>query len=71
MASISQSFTPPASLPSATGSVTFTRVDSSFAASAASTGRARVDVTVTWTGRGPDRGSATLTAVLFPPLAGQ
>lgn len=59
------SFTPPASLPEATGSVTFTRVDDSFGTtSITDTGRVRVDVTVNWTGVRADHGPITLTSLI-------
>ena len=47
-----------------TGTVTFTRVDSSFATTTTDTGRVRVDATVNWTGVGTDHGPVTLTTLI-------
>jgi prepilin-type N-terminal cleavage/methylation domain-containing protein len=63
--SVTQSFTPPADLQQGAGTITFTRVDANFAVSTANTGRVRVDVTVSWDGRGVDQGSVTLTTLIL------
>lgn len=62
---VTVSFTPPATLPRATGSVRFTRVDDSFRPTAADTGRVQVDATVSWERSGSDRGSVTLTTLIL------
>lgn len=62
---VTQSFTPPSYLPRATGTVKFTRVDGSFNATTADTGRYRVDATCSWNGVTTDQGTITLTTFLL------
>jgi Tfp pilus assembly protein PilV len=59
-----QSFAVPTELPSGTGQTVFTRVDTSQAVTTVEAGRRRVSATVTWTGRGSDKGSVTLTTLV-------
>jgi hypothetical protein len=59
------SFTPPSTLPSATGTVTLTHVDGNWAATAADTGRVRVDVAVNWRGTLTDQGPITVSTLLL------
>ena len=61
---VTQTFTPPAALQAGTGRTTFTRVDAAQAAATTETDRRRVAATVTWTGRGNDKGSVTLTTLI-------
>lgn len=58
-------FTPNSELPNATGSVTVTRVDASYAATTVESGRMRVDATVTWSGVGRDYGTVTLSTLVI------
>lgn len=58
------SFTPNSSLPNASGSVTLTRVDDTFAAVTTDTGKIKVEATVTWSGIGADRGTVTVTGIV-------
>jgi prepilin-type N-terminal cleavage/methylation domain-containing protein len=62
---VTQSFTPPSTLPAASGSVTLTAVDSNLATVTGSSTHLRVDVAVSWQGRGGDRGSVTVTGLLY------
>lgn len=62
--SLTQSFTPPSGLVNPSASVTFTRVDDSLQVSTTDTGRVRVTSTITWTGRGSDQGTVSLTTLL-------
>lgn len=62
--SVSQSFTPPSDLVNAAGTVTFTRIDGSWAVTTADTGRVRVDAVITWGGSGV-RGSRTELTTLM------
>lgn len=63
--SISQTFTPPSGLPPATGTVTFTRVNDSYSPTTTDTGRIRVDVAITWTGHGSNRGTVTVNSLII------
>lgn len=62
--SVSQNFTASSELPGAIGTVTFVRVDDSFAPTTSETGQVRVDVSVTWGGSGNDRGTVSVTSML-------
>lgn len=63
--SSTSTFTPSAtSLPSVTGTATYTQVDASLAPSLLSTGRRKVSVNVTWAGSGSNRGTVTLTTLM-------
>ena len=57
-------FTPPTGLPGATGTVTITRVDTSFVPTAVETGRREVVTSVTWAGTGSDVGTVTQATLL-------
>jgi len=58
------SFTPPSTLPAATGLLQFTMINSNLAPSTTDNQRLRVEATVTWAGRGSDRGSVTVTSII-------
>lgn len=62
--SIVATFTPPTSLPGATGTVTVTRVDTSFVPDPVETGRREVVTSVTWAGTGSDLGTVTQATLL-------
>jgi prepilin-type N-terminal cleavage/methylation domain-containing protein len=61
---VTQTFTPSTELPGATGTVSFTRVDDTFAATTADTGQVRIEVAVSWSGSGNDRGTVSVTSLL-------
>jgi type II secretory pathway pseudopilin PulG len=62
--SVSRSFSPPAGLNSATGTVTFTRVTDAMVPTTSDTGSIRVDATIHWSGTGRDGGDVTLTSLV-------
>lgn len=62
---ITRTFTAPASLAQGAGLVTFSRINSTWGETTEDTGRMRVDVVVTWGGRGIRGGRIPMTAVLL------
>jgi type II secretory pathway pseudopilin PulG len=58
-------FTPPSDLPLARGTIRFSNADSSFAASSATTGRVRIDATISWHTSGEVRRSVTETSIVL------
>lgn len=65
VAETSESFTPLGDLPLAQGKTVFTRLTDTQQPTTLGTGRCRVAVTVSWSGRGADRGHVTLTTLLI------
>jgi prepilin-type N-terminal cleavage/methylation domain-containing protein len=61
---VAATFAPPTGLPGATGTVTITRVDTSFVPATVETGRREVVTSVTWAGTGSDLGAVTQTTLL-------
>lgn len=61
---ISRTFAAPTSLAQGAGMVTFSRIDAGWAETTEDTGRMRVDVVITWGGRGIRGGRIPMTAVL-------
>lgn len=59
-----QTWTPPSELPNATAQTVFTYLDSSMSPTTVSQGRCKVEVTVTWTGNGGDKGSVSVVGVV-------
>jgi len=62
--SLSRSFTPPSDLVGASGTVIFTRIDSTWADTTADTGRVRVDAMVIWGTAGIRGGRIVMTSLL-------
>jgi len=62
--SATATFTPPSALPGATGTVTFTRVDTAFAPDVLETGRREVVTTVKWAGTSGDTGTVTQATLI-------
>jgi type II secretory pathway pseudopilin PulG len=70
VASLTQSFTPPAALPHGTGQTVLTRLNGSLVPvttepAGSEAGRRRIAVTVSWDAGGSDRGSVTLTSLMI------
>ena len=61
---VTQSFTPPSTLPNATGQAVFTRVDANLAPVTSESGRQSLAVTVTWNGASTNHGAVTLTTLM-------
>lgn len=62
--SATESFAPAADLPEEAGEVVVTRVDANLNPTTTESGRRRVEVTVSWSGSGSDRGTVTLTTLM-------
>jgi hypothetical protein len=63
---MTQSFTPPTEIgQGATGTVTFRRVNASYATTTTDTGRVLVEATITWGGSGIRGSSVTLTTLML------
>ena len=62
--SVTRAFTPPATLPNATGEMICTRIDANLNPTSAETYHCRLQVRVSWQGVGSDRGTVTLSSVM-------
>jgi type II secretory pathway pseudopilin PulG len=62
--STTRTFSGPASLPNATATAVFTRVDANQNPSLLDTGRCRLVVTVAWRGNGSNHGDVSLTTLI-------
>lgn len=63
--SVVRTFAPPASLPAGTGSITYSGLSGSLAGISGRSSRLKVEVSTTWQGRAGDRGTVTVTGILF------